>query len=372
MAFKIKSSHIVAVLFTAGLGGWMLAGEVNIGGQAESATGTEVIAERESKKDTKLFRVSYVPLRLEERLQSISVRGRTQANAVIPVRAETGGIIEKRLVDKGEVVKVGDLVCVIERGAREADLASAEAQLAQARGEYEANAKLAKKGFASKTRLRQMKFSLDAAKSMVARASLDLARTQVHAKASGVVQDPIAEVGDMLTAGSTCVTLIDADPMLFTGQVSERSVGQVKMGMPADITLVTGEVASGKVRYISPSADASTRTFLVEIELSKLSQTIRDGLTASALIKLPPKQAYRVSPSWLTLADSGEVGLKTIGEEDVVAFQPVTILAQTSNGFWIEGPAPGARVITLGQEYVIAGEKVEPVLDEFIKAETSQ
>jgi len=38
-------------------------------------------------------------------------------------------------------------------------------------------------------------------------------------------------------------------------------------------------------------------------------------------------------------------------------------LSQTNNGFWIEGLTPNARVITMGQEYVVSGEKVEPVLD---------
>ena len=167
----------------------------------------------------------------------------------------------------------------------------------------------------------------------------------------------------MLQIGGTCVTLVDHDPMYFTGQLSERSVNDVKEGMEALVDLVTGSRAVGKVSYIAPSADPQTRTFQVEIELDDPGHAIRDGITASANIQLPPKLSFRVSPSWLTLADSGEVGMKVVDENDVVAFVPVKILAQTKDGFWVEGPTPGLRVITLGQEYVISGEKVEPVPD---------
>ncbi len=372
MTFKIKSSHIIAVLITGGIGAWMLGGELQIGGQSGAASESVTIAERQTGEDQKLFRVNYIPLHQEERLRAVPVRGRTQADAIITVRAETGGIVEKRLVEKGDMVKSGDLVCVIERGAREANLARAEAQLAQSEGEYIANEKLSKKGFASKTKLRQMKYALDSAKAELAQSELELERTEVRANASGTVQDPIAEVGDVLAAGDTCVTLVDAEPMLFVGQVSERAIADVTIGMDAEVSIVSNQTVEGKVRYIAPSADAQTRTFLVEIELSSSKNPIRDGLTASAKIKLPPKSAFRVSPSWLSLADSGEVGLKTISSDDIVGFEPVTILAQTKDGFWVDGPKQGTRIITLGQEYVITGERVEPVLDTFVKAEANQ
>ena len=51
-----------------------------------------------------------------------------------------------------------------------------------------------------------MNAALKAARAVVAEAELDLERTKVRAKASGIVQDPIAEPGDMLNPGGVCVT----------------------------------------------------------------------------------------------------------------------------------------------------------------------
>jgi len=55
------------------------------------------------------------------------------------------------------------------------------------------------------------------------------------------------------------------------------------------------------------------------------------------------------------------LGIKVVDAENIVRFLPVRVIAQTSEGFWIEGPTENVRLITLGQEYVIEGEKVEAI-----------
>ena len=365
MAFRIRGSHLIAIALAAGLGYWMVTGEYQIGGQSDTSEQTPPIAEREADRSLEPFKVRYVPLQPETRKETILVRGRTQADAVVTVRAETAGVLEQRLVSKGDKVRPGDLVCVIERGAREAQLAQAKAQLAQAEAEYQSNATLKKKGFASENRVVALQAAYDAAKAVLASAELELGRTEVRANAAGVVQDPIAEVGDMLTMGGTCVTLIDTEPMLFTGQVSERDINKIKPGDKAMVTLVSGETAEGVLRYVAPSADAQTRTFQVEIEISG-DAAIRDGMTAQAMIALDGREAFRIAPSWITLADDGTIGIRTVTTDSVVEFQPVKIIAQEKDGFWITGPKAGERIITLGQEYVVPGEKVVALPDERI------
>ncbi|MGI9350976.1 MAG: efflux RND transporter periplasmic adaptor subunit [Rhizobiaceae bacterium] len=376
MTFTIKGSHIIALLITVVIGFWMYGSELKIGGQN---SGSEAEQASELQEDVTpeqlpedLFKVTVVEIHPVAREQTVDVRGRTRAHAIVPVRAETAGILEKRLVKRGDHVKTGDLVCVIDRGSREASLASAHAQLEQAKGEFESNTKLKDKGFVTDTTVRRMQYDLNAAKAQLKQAEIELSRTEIRANATGLVQDPIAEVGDILTIGGTCVTLVDSDPMYFIGQVSERSISLVKPGMDADVELINGETVKGTVNYLAPSADPQTRTFQVEILLKDYGENIRDGLTASAEIKLPMKMAINVSPSWLTLADTGEVGVKIVDDTNKVMFTPVKILSQTNRGFWVSGVEPGSRVITLGQEYVSSGEKVDPVSQEIEKAEISQ
>lgn len=372
MQFTVKGSHLLALIIVAGIGAWMYGGEIEIGGQAGNAQTPAAPAVETEAAGESLFKVNVVTIDTVTRNQEIPVRGRTKAEAVIPIRTETPGVLEKRLFNRGDRVEAGDLVCVIQQGARRASLLSAEARFEQMKADYAANEQLLEKGFITKTVMRQKRFDLNAAKAQLEQARIELERTEVIANASGIVQDPVAEVGDVLTIGGACLTLIDSHPMFFTGQVSEQLVDKVERGMTARVRLVSNQVVNGKITYIAPSADPQTRTISVEIELEDNGIAIRDGLTATAAIQLPPEQAIRISPSWLTLADSGAVGVKVVDEADTVRFKPVSILSQSNDGFWIAGLEAGDRVITLGQEYVVAGEVVEPVQAAFEQAKVQQ
>lgn len=363
---KIRGSHLVALAILAGIGGWMYTGKLIIGGQVDPSKPT--IAEREASRANAAFRVRVETVNPAQREKNLLVRGRTKADAVISVRAETGGTVEQRAVHKGQLVQPGDLLCTIDQGIRATNLKQAQTQMAQVQADYNSTEKLVRRGFATKSKLRVQRTAVNAAKSTLAAAKQDMGRTEIRATIGGIVQPPMAEIGDNLSAGGICVTLLDADPMLFIGQISERDIGDVSIGMAANISLISGEEVSGKIRYISPVADAKTRTFGVEIELPNKQAKLRDGLTASAKIPLPATAAYQVDSSWLVLDDNGNVGVRTVGADNKVFFQPVSILGQSEGKLWVKGLKPKTVVITLGQNFVSAGETVQPVTAEQMKA----
>ncbi|MEX3008191.1 efflux RND transporter periplasmic adaptor subunit [Hoeflea sp. TYP-13] len=363
MAFRIKGSHIAALVIAGAVVGWMATGNIVVGGQANSANATPPPAER-ADSDEALFKVRYITVNPEVRPDTILVRGRTQADAIVPVRAETSGTLEKRLVSKGDRVKAGDLVCQLDRGVRETAVNRATAAYDQAVFDYEGAVELQTKGYSSDTRVMALKAAMDGASATLAEAKHELSRTDITATANGIVQDPIAETGDNLSIGDVCITLINADPMLFIGQVSERQIGQIKVGDPTGVQLVSGETVAGKIRYVAPSADAATRTFLIEVELPNPDGLLRDGVTAAALIELEGTEAYRIKPSWLTLDDEGSIGVRVVENGDAVSFRQLNIISHTPDTMWVTGLEPGTKVITVGQDYVIPGQTVEPVAAE--------
>lgn len=360
MAFKLRGSHLIALAIAGAIGGWMYNGNLIMGGQSDAVS--PPIAKREADRTSKAFRVRVTTLEPSQRLSRLLIRGRTQAEAMVSVRAETGGTLEQRLVKKGDKVSPGDLLCVIDRGVREMALAQAKAQLTQADADHEANIQLIEKGFATKSKLRVLKSALDAAKSAVANAEWELSRTEIRATTHGTVVTPLAEVGDNLAKGGVCLTLMDADPMLFIGQVSERDIARLSLGQTVGTQLVTGEQVVGKITHIDQVADAKTRTFRVEAAIPNSDGKLRDGVTATSVVQLEPTYAYQLKPSWLTLADDGAIGVRTVKADNSVAFMKIKILSQGNEIMWVEGLEPGTRVITVGQHYVSAGEVVEPVV----------
>lgn len=302
----------------------------------------------------------------------VPLRGRTQARATVTAVAETAGAVDAVHVTKGQRVTVGDQLCTLDQGTRaaavaqaEAGVAQAEAGLAQAQLSFDTNADLRGRGLAPVNSANAVEVALAQAKAGVsqARAGLDnaeaeLARTEIVAKVAGVVQDPVASVGAMLNPGMPCATIVQLNPIVFTGMVPEAHIGLARIGLEARIKTVTGEQVDGKVTYIASVADNATRAFPAEIEIPNDNYAIRDGVTAEAIVNIGTAPGHLLPQSVLTLNDDGVLGVRTV-EDGIVAFHAITIVSDTREGVWVTGLPISADVIVVGQENVTAGQAVE-------------
>ncbi|ODT47320.1 efflux RND transporter periplasmic adaptor subunit [Devosia sp. 63-57] len=302
----------------------------------------------------------------------VPLRGRTQAKATVTAVAETAGTIDVVHVTRGQQVNVGDKLCTLDQGTRaaavaqaEAGLATAQAALAQAQLNYDTNTDLRSRGLAAANTAQSVEVALAQAKAGVsqAQAGLDnakaeLDRTEIVAKVAGLVQSPLADAGAMLAAGQPCATIVQLNPIVFTGMVPEAHIGLAKLGLAASVTTVTGQTVEGKVTYISSVADNATRAFPAEIELPNADYSIRDGVTAQAVVKIGTAPGQLLPQSVLTLDDEGVLGVRTV-ENGVVAFYPIQIVSDTRDGVWVTGLPISADVITVGQENVTAGQHVD-------------
>lgn len=360
---KVKFSYILAVGLAAGIGIWMSSGTVVVGGVGDGENAVPPPAERVAEGADATFRVQVLKLSAQERKAVLEVRGRTEAEAKVAVRSETTDDVVRRPAREGARVSAGDVLCELDRGTREARILEAKALLAQAKLDHEAATQLANKGFTAQTRAAATQAGLDAARARVKEAELELERTIIRSPIDGVIESPMAEVGAQLDNGGICATVVNSDPMIAIGQVSELNVGQISIDMPAEVKLVTGETMEGKVRYISPSSDPDTRTFRVEVELPNADGVARDGVTAVTRLSLPQEKAHKISPAILTLNDDGVVGVRAVDQDSKTAFYPVKVLGGEQDGLWVGGLPEEVTVIVVGQEYVGDGETVQPVFE---------
>jgi multidrug efflux system membrane fusion protein len=75
------------------------------------------------------------------------------------------------------------------------------------------------------------------------------------------------------------------------------------------------------------------------------------------VVNLGTAPAHLLPQSVLTLNDEGVLGIRAV-ENDIVAFYAVTILRDTREGVWVAGLPNRVDIITVGQEYVTAGQRV--------------
>ncbi|MGC8202717.1 efflux RND transporter periplasmic adaptor subunit [Aliiroseovarius sp. PTFE2010] len=294
----------------------------------------------------------------------VVLRGRTEAARQVEVRAQTTSSVVSEPLRKGAYVEAGQVLCKLDPGTREASRAQAQAALTSAQTELEQAEKLAKDGYASQTRLINARAGLEQAQASLRAAENEIDNLTLTAPFPGLLETDTAEIGSFLAAGALCATVIQLDPIKIVGFVAEADVDRIEVGALAGAELINGDQVSGRVTFLSRSADPATRTFRVEIEVPNPDMVIRDGQTADIAVRAAGRTAHLLPQSALTLDDDGTLGVRTLNADDTAKFVPVSVLRDTREGIWVAGLPDEVSIITVGQEYVIDGVQTLPTYRE--------
>ena len=337
---------------------------------------------------------------------AVILRGRTEAARQVNAAAETSGLVISEPIQNGAAVTKGDILCELAPGTRSANLAEARARLAEARGRVpeaqaavaEANARLREtninvenarrlneRGISSETQLisaeavseaataglqraqsgiASAQAGIEAAQAAVAGAEVEIDRLKILAPFSGLLETDTAELGTLMQPGAACATIVQLDPIKLVGFVPEIDVTKVTIGARAGGRIATGADVAGLVTFLSRSADETTRTFRVEVEVPNTNLAIRAGQTVEIVVASDGRQAHLVPQSSLTLNNEGALGVRTIAEDSTAVFMPVTLLRDTVDGVWVADLPDQVNIITVGQEFVIDGVTVDPTYAE--------
>jgi multidrug efflux system membrane fusion protein len=352
----MKASRIVAVGLVVGAVGWVASGHLVPHESAESRA-----AIRADAGEAKPFRVAVAEAKTVPHARKLTLSGRTEADKKVTITARTGGVLTEMRVKRGQHVKKGEVLAVLSDDAREAHVAQATALFNQRKAELEARRKLIEGGMMPKLEAVNLESQFKSAEAALAAAVAERDRGVLRAPWDGIVTDS-AEVGGASLAmqGAPVAQMVALDPMLAVVEVSERRLGGLKIGDEAEVRLVTGQKATGRVRYIARIASQTTRTYRVDIEIGNPDGAIPDGITAEVSIPLSPVPAARVPRSALTFSSGGDIGVRIVNGENV-AFVPISVVEDDQNHMWVAGIPDGAQVIVQGQDFVREGQKVVAV-----------
>lgn len=353
----MRASAIIAVVLSIAVAGWMFSGRFGGGERPPAAPETDLGAP--PPNPVPRVRVERMTARPHE--VAISVRGRSEASRRVDVRAETDGRVVEVGASRGDAVRKGGVLARLAVEERRAKLAEYEARLRQRRIHFEAAEALARKGLSSREALATARADVDAAKAAVEQVEIEIARTRLRAPFDGLLLQGHAELGDYLKQGDRFGRIIDLDPVLFVGNVTERAVAWLRPGLPAAVRTLAGRKIRGTLRYIAPSADPAARTYRIEVESANPGYRVREGITVDIAVEVDTRMAHFVTPALLSLADDGAIGLKTVDERNRVRFRPADIIEDTPDGVWLGGLPARIRVITVGQDFVSTGQEVAPV-----------
>jgi multidrug efflux system membrane fusion protein len=349
-------------LYSAGIAAlvtlWVLSGQ--LGAEDDSAGQSSAVSGIAAAPHS---RVRVRTQAAEEIVRTIAVNGKTAPARIVELAAETDGRIVGIGVERGESAGTGDVIVRLDERDRRARLAQAEATLRQREVEYEGRARLKNENYVSEAQLQEAVALLEAAKTEVTRARLDLEYMTIRAPFDGALQTRRVEIGDFVSRGDPVATYVDNRTIVVSANVSEFDAGFVKVGATAEARLATGENVRGRIRYVAPVADEATRTFAVELEVDNAEGELRAGGTAELFMPAERILAHRVSPSLLTLDAAGNVGVKIVDEDGKVDFVVADIALSSSDGVWLAGLPETATIITVGQGFVASGAVVDAVAE---------
>ena len=358
----MRSTYLWAAGIAVLLLAWLASGQLN----QEPVVFDPSIAERNEQdlnqlNDQTPTRVRVVQSQAQLKTRYASVRGKTQNKRTVKVRTEIQGRVVNRAVERGQSVAANQLLCGLSVDDRQAALVESQQRVNQARIDYEGAKQLRAKGYNSESAIAAAKANLATARAELKRRDLALQKTEVRAPFAGFVEDVHLEIGDYAQPGTACATLVDLNPMLLVGRVSERVVLNIEPGIEAIGELADRSVVRGPITFVGQQDDPATRTYAIEVELNNESGKLRSGMTTQIRIPVEEAFAHKISPALFSLDNEGGYGVRVVNDDDRVEFYSVTVVAEDEDGVWVSGLPNTSNIITVGQELVISGERVDPV-----------
>ena len=307
--------------------------------------------------------VAITASRAEPVTRVFSAEGQALPDRDTALRAEAAGTIAEVLVRRGQDVEADAVVARIDSARLESELARAEAEFREAERDLVNAERLARQGVVSANEREQSRLARAGAEAQLAAAREALGDSTIRAPFAGRIESFDLDPGEYVQAGAEVGRLVDNRPLLVSVAVPQQALTRLRNGQTATVSFITGEEREGTVTFVGTAASAATRTFPAEVSVDNPEGLIPAGISAEVAIPTDEVVAHFVSPSTVSLAPDGELGVKTVVNADeegvgTVEFHPIRVVRAQVDGVWVSGLPERADIITIGQGYVREGDRV--------------
>jgi RND family efflux transporter MFP subunit len=174
------------------------------------------------------------------------------------------------------------------------------------------------------------------------------------APVSGTVISRAVNPGEVVEANRELLRVADLSNVWVVAQVFERDLARVRVGSGASVTseAYPGRLFRGRVAFVDPQLDASTRTAQVRVEIANPSQALKLGMFVGVAFGALGT-AEQTAPT-VPAAAVQNVGGRTFvflatADANTYVMRPVRLGAEVNGRFpVVEGLAVGDRVVTEG------------------------
>jgi membrane fusion protein (multidrug efflux system) len=237
--------------------------------------------------------VSVVPVRSERLSQKLEALGNARANESVDISSKTSNIVTSVTFRDGERVKRGQLLVRLDDAQARADVAAAEAAVAESERLYNRSRELMSTQALSKAQFDQLEATLKANRARLAAATARLDDTVIRAPFSGRVGLRSVSVGTLISPGDVITTLDDTSVIKLDFSVPENFLSTLREGLAvrASAPAFPGRAFVGKVASIDSRVDMNTRSVIVRALLSNEDGALRPGMFLNVTLANDDREA---------------------------------------------------------------------------------
>ena len=285
------------------------------------------------------------------------------------------GKIIARPVDIGSIVKNGDVLARLDPQPQQQALQSAIAEASAARAMLTRNeaaearqAVLLKDGYTPRATYDDAVAGLRTAQSLVEsttarlqQAEDNLDYTQLRANADGVITAVTANIGQVVSTGQAVVRLSQPNEREAVFSVSDSILSTAPKDPPVTVALASNPAIRvvGTVRYVSPQADVTTRTYEVRVSLPDAPEQMRLGATVTGSVSFDTGGTIDL-PGTALFEQNGKPAVWVVDQTtSTVHTELVFVVRYTGDHIVLRaGLRKGDVVVTAGVQKLISGQKV--------------
>ncbi len=252
----------------------------------------------------------------------VSATGIIQPINKVEIKSKASGQIEELNIEESDLVAKSDLIARLDQKDTKnaydqavADLEVAEANLKQAKSDFQRSNELYDKGLISAAEFDQARLAVVQANAQLVRARINLDNSDIRLKETivrspitGVVLTKNVEVGQIISSGISNVsggtliaTVADMKEVYVKADVDEVDIGEIQAGMEAKVTAdaYPNQLFRGKVLRIAAQSKVTSNvtTFEVTIMVNNPGSLLKAGMNASVEILVADKKNVLLLPN---------------------------------------------------------------------------
>jgi HlyD family secretion protein len=192
---------------------------------------------------------------------------------------------------------------------------------------------------------------VETARGQLQSAEAQVSYSEVRSPIAGVVADRPLYAGEMASAGTPVLNVIDISSVVARVNVPQSQAIEVKLGQSATLT-VTGssEKLDGTVSVVSPATDPNTTTVQVWVRAANPGEKFKPGAAVHAAILTETlKNAVLVPAAAILPGEEGGTAVLTVSPDSVAHLRPVDVGVHYGDKVQIlNGVRPGEEVVVAG------------------------